>query len=101
MQQEQVQNKKPLCKKCKKNIRVTLFFCENCRQIHNKKTRELKRKYRAEGNCVMCAKPSDGRRLCKVCQIKTYEYIKNSKYIQSKKAKQGSFGGLKQLSEVI
>lgn len=47
----------------------------------------------------MCGKPSKTRR-CKSCQLKQQEYIKNSKYIQAKKAKQGIYG-IKQIWEII
>lgn len=92
--------KKLLCKKCKKNERVTLAFCQKCREEHNKQTRELKRKYRKEKKCCMCGK-SSSKRLCFNCLQLQYKYIRESKYTQSKKAKQGIFAGIKQLNEVL
>lgn len=89
-----------LCKKCKKNKRVSLYFCSKCLDKHNYRTRELKRKYRKEGKCVMCSKPSNGKRKCKDCEEKNKEYVKNSKYLQSKKSKQGCYG-MKQIIEVL
>ena len=89
-----------LCKHCKTKPRVSLYFCKECLEAHNKATRELKRKYRANGKCVMCGEPSSTRR-CKECQILDNKYKDESLFIKSKKAKQGQFGGIKQISEIL
>lgn len=92
--------KKPLCKKCKKNLRVSLYFCKKCKEEHNKQTKSLKRKYRKEGKCVMCGKKSKTR-MCIICREKNNKSIKNSSFSISKKAKKGLYGGLKQLEKII
>ena len=48
----------------------------------------------------MCGCKSVTRR-CEECSQKNAEYVKNSLYLQSKKAKAGAYGSLKQIMELI
>ena len=90
-----------LCKQCKKRRRVTLYFCQPCRESHNKQTRKLKRKYRAENRCVMCGELSGGSRRCKTCVDKNYIYVINSPWLKSKKSKKGIFGNINEIMRLI
>jgi hypothetical protein len=92
--------KKLLCKKCHKNERVTLYFCEECKQIHNQRTRELKQRYRREGRCTNCGAITSYYK-CLECQNKDIEGRKNSKFRQSQKSKIGVYGNEKQLLKII
>ena len=91
-----------LCKNsgCK-NERTTLYFCQSCRETHNARTRELKRKYRHQGQCVMCGNDSNNKRRCKACSILNKKYVENSLYLQSKKSKTGVYGTMKEIMEII
>lgn len=101
-QLKQKSNKKAsahLCKRCKENERVTLYYCQPCREAHNKSTRELKRRYRASSQCVDCGNLSNGKRYCQLCKQKYVVWT--SRCLQRNRAKQGFFGKLEQISEVI
>jgi len=87
-----------ICKHCGKNERVTLYFCQVCREKHNARTRELKRRYRKESRCVDCGKPSNTR-YCEKCKIKYKDW--NSRINQNKRIKQGYYGKLERIMEVI
>ena len=90
----------PLCKHCKKRPRVTLFYCQFCRERHNARTRKLKRLYRSEGKCTMCGKKSTKVR-CPECYAKEREYEKNSPWVKSKISKRGQFASIQQLMRLI
>lgn len=96
----QKKNKELLCKKCKERPRTSLYFCKICLDLHNEKTKELKRKYRKSKKCAYCGEKSITRR-CPNCKIKYKKEVNNSLFIQSKKAKKGIYGGLKQIREIL
>jgi len=88
-----------ICKHCGKNERVTLYFCQVCREKHNARTRELKRKYRNTLRCVDCGKPSNGLRYCSECKSKYNEW--NNRHKQNLRVKTGYYGKLEQIMEVM
>ncbi len=92
--------RRPLCKKCHKRPRRSLYYCKECLKEHNEQTKKLKRKYRASNKCVMCGSPSSTRR-CNLCQETEQKQQKNRPYSKSKLSKKGTYGSIKQISEVI
>jgi len=75
-------------------------MCQVCREKNNKITREYKQKLRKENKCVFCGVNSDTR-LCQNCRRKNNKQYINSRYVQSKKAKQNYFGNFNDIIKII
>lgn len=91
---------KKLCKICGKRERVTLSFCQECREKHNRSTRKLKQLNKMENKCVDCGRNIDSNiTRCDSCKLTHYN--SNINYRKNKNSKSGYYGQIKVISEVL
>jgi hypothetical protein len=95
-----VEFKTKICKKCKLNIRHSLYYCKECLISENERKKLVHRKQKEEGRCQYCGKINDtDKNLCSVCLPKAN--YSNSITKSNKASKLGHYGKMKQIMEII
>ena len=96
--------KNPLVHLCKQsgcnNQRYSLYYCKECLTSENERKKLLHKRKKDEGRCSDCGKDNNNNKwLCDECGIRNN--IVSIKCISNKRSKQGYYGKIEQIMEII